>query len=157
MGNTNPLRAIKRQVHKKILNAAPTIAYEIAFEIQSHYDDCIQLFYKDYDPKFYNRTYNTYYASDGAEDVSKCYQIIDGGDKVTIRAGIQVGWFFMNDWYLHDSPEYVFPRTWELGIHGTSSIKVMSPSPKERMDKWFDLFAGDNGGLINKFIREIQL
>lgn len=128
--------------------AIPNIAYDIIFNIQSKYEDCVDAFYEDYTPFVYNRLYNTYRASSASENMASLdlfnYTISNNkkNTRITINAGINVDYSRLGEPYVDDAA-YVFTRTWEEGIHGTRNIKVMGTSPKKMMDDWFMEFKRD--------------
>lgn len=86
-------------------------------------------FYEDYDPKQYHRNFGLY----NAVHVEKYYDQAVPGITISIRSD------FMGEWY-KDPAEYVFVGAIELGFHGTSAIKVTTPSPMARFDDYMEHF-----------------
>ncbi len=148
-----------REIKSRVMSVADDIGMEIAEKIQGQFDTCVDAFYKHYKkPLYYDRFYNTYEASDGEEGVSSHYHIKQTKNGIQISAGITVDSSFLYDDAYKDGVEYVFPRTWEQGIHGTKAITPMSPSPKEKMDKWWDGFKeGGFNIIVNKHLRKVGL
>lgn len=148
----NAIEKIKRMV----VEIAPDIAYDIAEKIQIQYDNCIDLFYNDFDPVYYDRTNSTYKASYGEDGVSDLFVAQETDTGVLIEAGIIVDSSLLGSPY-KDPTDYVFTRTWEYGIHGTLAMGV-GPVPKQIMDKWFDQFKnGEYRIIVNKHLQRIGL
>lgn len=80
-------------------------------------------FYDDYDPKSYLRSGALY----GAFKIT--VMNVDGKGWVDVDVSPE----YMKANY-HDPTDYVFNGAYELGIHGTSKIKVTSPNPLEYFD-----------------------
>lgn len=134
---------IEADIRKKVQQAMADAAYDIAFDIQAAYESSIEAFYNDFSPSYYNRTYATYTGSDSAENYSKNIKVTDKD----FRAGIHVGSEFVQADY-KDPIDYVFSRTYEEGIHGTSRNGVMSPSSKILMDNAFKNIKSNLGSYV---------
>lgn len=140
------------------MSVAPMIGKEIGEEIQLHFVHAVDAFYEDYDPRFYiPRGYYTYKASTG-EDGDDLFSVSDNGEQVVITAGIYVDSGRLGSPYKDPAP-YVFTRTWAAGIHGVSSVKVTSPSPKKIMDEWFNSFKNSKEikSIVNKWLMSVGL
>lgn len=150
-------QAIK-DIKSRVMSVADDIGNDIAEAIQVKFDHCVDAFYNDFDPVYYDRTFNTYSASNGENGVSSLYEVHDNGTGVSITAGINIDSSRLGDFY-KDGVDYVFPRTWEQGIHGTIDTGgQMKQSPKSMMDQWFEGFKNSGHRLIvNKHLRRVGL
>lgn len=146
-------KAIK-EIKKRIGSVVDDIGYDIAEQIQIKWDNCVDAFYNDWNPIYYDRTYSTYMASDGEDGVSNNYSVKETDSGFEITAGINIDSSRLGTPY-KDPTDYVFQRTWEEGIHGTQfhSIKV---KPKELMDKWFEEYKKTGHRLtVSKHLRRV--
>lgn len=131
---------------------------ELTYQIEAAYESTIDEFYKDYspnngDPWYYDRTYSTYLASDGYDNLFSYETHPD-----VYVAGINVSPDNIYGKPYAYPADYVFGRTFEKGIHGINRNDVikmnkertkdnrinikrvptnMNPSPKKIMDKKF--------------------
>lgn len=126
-------KTLKEKIEKALSDAMDDFAEEIGTQIEIEYERAIEAFYDDYEPSWYERTYTTYSGSTGFESISKTVEKNDTGYLVGIDVGAR---FIKNDPYF-DGAEWVFPRTFKKGIHGTEEIKVMKPTPLSLMKKGF--------------------
>lgn len=147
VAKSNPLEDIKIDIESKYNLAVAELAAEITFQIQAAYETVVQSFYEDYTPRWYDRTYSTYEASDHAEDPFKTTPI-EGG----FNAGINVDPSFITGKPYRADTAWVFDRTFGQGIHGyfrwemrqwgqnrwrTTNLKyVMSKKKKEHFKKF---------------------
>ncbi len=147
-----------KEVKARVLGVADKIGYDLVEAIQIKYDHCVDAFYKSFTPAYYDRTYNTYSASDGEHGVSSLFDVQDSGDTIYITAGITLDSNRLQPWY-DDPTDYVFSRTWERGIHGTIETGgQMGEPPKAMMDKWFkDFQSSGHRIIVNKHLASIGL
>lgn len=158
--------SIPNELMKKINTCTRHIRNEIAKQItedlREEYRTVIADFYRDYKPHRYLRTYSSYFATN-------IYKFGGNYKKITTFASdsfttkFKVGSEFIGEPY-RASADYVFSRTFELGIHGWIPLTVkniakgmvnpelvnnkifngtqpnppLTPTPKQRMDEWFD-------------------
>ena len=90
------------------------MTYNILFEIESAYERIIDKFYSDYAPKYYNRTFSIYNASNVFDDYSKGITKTKNGYQI----GIHVSSDNISGNPYSESKETVFNRTFVQGIHG---------------------------------------
>lgn len=159
---------LQKKLNKLAATAQKLMAEEALWAITSKYEEVIDQFYAHYKPKFYKRTHSTYAASSNARfgDTRKNMRRV--GKK--IETGISVS----ADNIGHD-PYYglvntfdsqgnrisvantaaVLTNTFVHGRHGNSIVrngetiyqpKIMKPSPKGRMDKWWKKFSRGKSG-----------
>ena len=162
MAKSNPIdkavdKAMK-EIKKRVMSVAEDIGYDLVEKIQIKYDEAIDLFYKDYDPWYYDRTYSTYLGSNGEDGVSNLFHLKETDTGVEINAGITVNSDGLGQPY-KDPADYVFKRTWQWGIHGAMFTGgYTSPSPKMRMDKWFkDFVRSEHRLIVNKHLKSVGL
>lgn len=95
------------------------LAEEVVFDTQLIYEHAIDMFYKDYTPLWYRRTYSTFAASSGANGVFTPHNIRNMGayweTNITIDSNNIVGHPYRAD------TDWVFTRTFLKGIHGINS------------------------------------
>lgn len=113
MPKQDPIEDIRVDIESKFNMAVADMAADLTFQIQSAYETVIQSFYDDYTPRWYQRTYSTYEASDHADDPFK-YTPISGG----AEAGILVDPSFITGKPYRADTAWVFDRTFGKGIHG---------------------------------------
>lgn len=146
-------KAIK-EIKRRVKTVIDDIGYDIAEKIQIQWDNCVDAFYNDYDPLYYDRTYSTYLASDGEDGVSEKYSIEETDSGFIITAGITVDDSRLGEPY-NDKTPYVFQRTWEMGIHGTQFLPIRV-RPKNMMDEWFKQFVRtDHRSVINAHLKRV--
>lgn len=146
MGKGNSIISDK-EIDKIISKAIKYTAEELHYEIETVYENIIDRFYSDYNPIFYERTYNTYTASSAYHNTLRrinpirgTWKDINGRVRKNRRiydVGIIVDSGFMQ--YEYDAPwgnNWVFQRTWQKGIHGTENI-LHTIKPKKEMDNTF--------------------
>lgn len=101
--------------------------------IQGKWEECIGMFYGAYSPHRYQRTGNTYTASDrGANNY-----VAVNGNTVEVQAGIIVDPAFMAGTYMNDDNATVFGNTYSAGIHGNPKVAVTDP-PQGEFEPWFN-------------------
>ena len=109
----DPMEVMKKDIEKRFSEALEEMAEELTFQIEASYESVIQSFYEDYTPRVYERTYSTYEASDRYDDPFGFTPTSDG-----YESGIHVGPENIPGQPYHATKEWVFPRTFEEGIHG---------------------------------------
>ena len=147
------LDEVRKEVYESMYIHLNEIMKDAASDIENHFESVVDMWYEAYDPKYYNRTYDTFYASsafnsgfDPTHSVSsnrpldKNYKVTKTDDGFEAEAGILVSYGFMHGYY-DDPVSFVFPRTWEKGIHGTLKTGGRTTPPKSMMDKWFKSFS----------------
>lgn len=149
------------EIKRRVSSIVNDIGYDLAEAIQINYDKAIDLFYNDYEPWYYDRTYSTYMASDGENGVSNLFNIKSTDAGFEITAGITVDSSRLGQPY-KDPADYVFKRTWQWGIHGAmftgGFMMGRSGTPKMAMDRWFKQFKESEYGLIvNKHLKSVKL
>lgn len=138
--------ALQELIQKKVSEAIKKAADEIITETQKAYELCIDVFYEEYDPRFYGRSYGLYNAS---EDY-----YADLGDG--FEAGIKTNPSAIGSYY-HDPADYVFHGAFGLGYHGTSQIFVGKRSGSKYMNMWRRAFYKKLPGLLRKYVKSISL
>ena len=143
---------IEQQISAALNEALNEVVEELTFQIEKAYDQSVDKFYKHNPngkgkfPKYYDRTETTYQASDRYESIyGPGIEYI--GDSpvagITLREPPVIHTRSDDDepYFNHNQYssgfDYVFPRTFEKGIHGIDTLKKLDPSPKGRMDKAF--------------------
>lgn len=114
--NNNFLKEIK----KKMNIAVQHMAEDVAFQIEEIYESAIQMFYEDYAPRYYQRTYSTYEASSGAHSPLDTVKAIDNG----YQGGIYVDPSYIEGNPYRASKDWVLPRTFVEGIHGMTQFEA---------------------------------
>lgn len=110
----DPLEVIKAEIETKFNAAIIDMAAETTFLIEAAYESVVQSFYDDYTPRVYQRTYSTYLGSDRYNDP---FGFTPVGDDA-YEAGINVDPANIPGNPYRAKKEWVFPRTFEEGIHG---------------------------------------
>ena len=144
-----PYRKIERKIKKIVDNVVHEMTYDIFFEIESAYERIVDKFYDDYAPKYYNRTFSIYKAS----NVYDSFSIgVNHKGKTGSIDGYEIGIHVSSDNIIgnpySENKETVFNRTFVHGIHGFARNEIgeyviTNPSPKEQMDEWFEDFKTD--------------
>lgn len=102
-----------KKLEKKFNEAIELFAQDVAMQIEGAYENIIDEFYAEYDPRWYDRTYSTYLGSSGYYGLFNNWENGNG-----YRAGIEVDSSNIpGDPYRADK-DWVFARTFEKGIHG---------------------------------------
>ena len=109
----DPLEMIKADIEQKFQLACVEMAAEMTWRIESAYESVIQSFYDDYTPKFYDRTYSTYQASNRYDDPFGFTPVGNG-----YEAGIIVDHENIPGRPYRADKHWVFTRTFNEGIHG---------------------------------------
>lgn len=153
--------AAMNEIKKRVNSVIDDIAYDLVEAIQVNYDKAIDLFYNDYDPWYYDRTYSTYMASDGENGVSNLFNIKSTDAGFEITAGITVDSSRLGRPY-KDPTDYVFKRTWQWGIHGAmftgGFMMGNNGTPKMFMDKQFKKFSrSEYKFIVNKHLKSVGL
>lgn len=126
---------IQADILKKLKNAISEAAYDIAFEIEGHYEMYIDKFYEFQTKGTYSRGYNLYLGSDVQGNPSSGITFFDNG----FQAGIHVSSANLGEPY-KDPASYVFTGAYEMGIHGTTNTGGQGVAPMSLMNSWFDSF-----------------
>lgn len=113
MPKQDPIEDIRIDIEARFNMAIADMATLMTYQIESAYQSIIQSFYDDYTPRWYQRTYSTYEASDHADDPFK-YTPFEGG----AEAGISVDPSFITGKPYRADTAWVFDRTFGKGIHG---------------------------------------
>lgn len=109
----DPMEMIRKDIESKFDMTCAKMAAEMTWRIQSGYESVVQSFYDDYTPRFYNRTYSTYLASDRESDPFGFTPTSDG-----YNAGIIVDHENIPGSPYRADKHWVFTRTFKEGIHG---------------------------------------
>lgn len=112
-----------------LYSAAEEMATEVLWEIEHNYESVIDRFYEHYDPLYYDRTYSTYLASSGYDNLYSSRNFIFMSNEYDV--GINI-----NSKRIPGSPyradkDWVFSRTFEKGIHGINT-RLGWGSPKKK-------------------------
>ena len=118
--------AISKEINAYIAQKANQIADEVK-EIARL---SIQDWYNSYHPKYYRRTYATYAGVTRVCIIKDHFAI----------AGVRIDPSQVPDTYYHDSPGYVFPRTFFQGIHGTIGTGGITTPPAKILAKNFNTY-----------------
>lgn len=151
----DPMADIVKDTKKRYSKAIEEMAEEVAYEIEKSYESVIDMFYSDYTPRIYQRTYSTYLGSNAYNDIFN-NGVIQYGN--SYFAGINVSSSNIPGNPYEAYKGWVFDRTFYKGIHGINRNdlmqmnkkrskdnhitirnmpKNMSPAPKKLMDKEF--------------------
>ena len=121
------LNELKPLIRKSINNALEQTAIELNYMIEIMYGQAIDAFYNSYEPDYYRRTFSTYYGSDLYDNPQINVATKMGNDYI---AGITVSSDNIPGHPYNRSPkdypnktEWVFNRTYQFGIHGTTMIE----------------------------------
>lgn len=109
---------------KSYENAIEKTARRIGREIEKAYEAEIKRFYDDYDPISYERTYSTWWASDGYRNYPSWNKYLGN---LQYEAGIVVDPMNIQNKKGHPyraTTMWVFDRTWRLGIHGINKRNI---------------------------------
>ncbi len=152
------LDEIKNEDYLEMEVRINSIMKDIAEDLEKGYESAVETWYKSYDPKYYDRTYDTYFGSSGFDGyerghisgnkINNCYSVKRTKDGFDGDAYIYVNPSRLHGYY-EDSTDYVFNRSWSLGIHGATGTGGQTDSPESIMDKWFDGFKNN----IYKYLR----
>lgn len=125
------------EIKIKIAPGLERVARKIGSRIELDFERSIDMFYEDYDPRYYKRTSNTYKASSGYKNPNSTW--IKIGD-LEYECGIDVDPSNMDQgayakkggWGSHGlaTPDFIFPRTFVRGIHGFTRATL------QKNDKW---------------------
>lgn len=114
---------IEKELKKALIPALKQTAVQINGLIEDEFEHAVYAFYQDYEPKYYRRTYSTYYASslyDNDEGLLNPKELSEG----LFEAGISVssdnipGQPYYKKGQHRPDKEWVFKRTYYKGIHG---------------------------------------
>ena len=129
MGKKNDLSDVVLNDFKKKYNkAVKEFAQEIAHEIERAYESVIDMFYEDYDPLYYRRTYSTYLASTGYNHLYEPWNFQHIGDSYFVGINVDGSNIPGNPYraYKH----WVFDRTFYKGIHGINRNDLIKMNKK---------------------------
>ena len=106
-------------IKEKFNKVAEKFAQEVLWAIENQYESVIDVFYADYNPLYYYRTYSTYLASSGYKQLysPENYMSFDNYYNVGISIDSQK---IPGNPYRADT-DWVFNRTFEKGIHGINT------------------------------------
>ena len=151
------LEQIKNDIRKVMKSALRKTAIELNYMIEEIYEQAIDAFYDSYDPKYYDRTFSTYKASNLYENYAKQENPIPMGEGFV--AGIEVtsdnipGKPYNRS--KKDKPnktEWVFNRTYTKGIHGVSMLERRSWGKNYHWDKYRRIVQGKKGKyMLNQY------
>ena len=105
-------------------------ANKIADEVKEIARLSIQDWYDAYTPRSYRRTFATYAGITRVCIVKDYYAV----------AGVKIDPSQVPDTYYHDSPGYVFPRSFVQGIHGTIGTGGQTTPPIQILRKNFNTY-----------------
>lgn len=117
-------------------DAVEEMAQEVLFRIENIYETAIDRFYADYNPLYYNRTYSTYLASSGYDNLFSPQNIHGSGNQWT--AGITVGPANIPGKPYRADTDWVFDRTFNKGIHGIRAGKAFGKSFDKKFLRVYD-------------------
>lgn len=109
----DPVQAMKAEIEQKFNMALASMAAEMTWRIESAYESVVQSFYDEYTPKYYDRTYSTYLASDKYNDPFGFTPLSDG-----YESGIGIDHENIPGNPYRADKHWVFTRTFAEGIHG---------------------------------------
>lgn len=125
MAKKNPIEDIRIDIENRYNMAIADMASQVTEQIEAAYETVIQSFYDDYTPRWYDRTYSTYEASDHADDIFKTTPIDNG-----FEAGIKIDPSFINGKPYRADTAWVFDRTFGKGIHGYFKWEMKQWAPQ---------------------------
>ena len=125
MAKSNPLEDIKIDIESRFNMAIADMASQITEQIETAYETVIQSFYDDYTPRWYDRTFSTYEASDHIDDMFKITPIENG-----YNAGINIDPSFIKGSPYRADTAWVFDRTFGKGIHGYFKWEMKQWAPQ---------------------------
>lgn len=105
-------------------------ANQIADDVKELARASIQEWYDAYAPRSYRRTYATFAASTRICEISSNSAI----------AGVRIDPGQVPDMYHHDPPSYVFPRSFNQGIHGTIGTGGQTTPPRDILTDKFNAY-----------------
>lgn len=123
----NKIYQIAKQRASEELNKK---ANQIADDVKEMARSSIQEWYDAYYPRSYRRTYATFAGSTRVCEIGETSAV----------AGVRIDPGQVPDTYYHDPPSYVFPRSFDLGIHGTIDTGGQTTSPREILNKKFNAY-----------------
>ena len=172
MGKKNIFDEILKDQIKRKNEAMREIAEKVARQIEDGYKSAIDAFYKDYEPEYYDRTYETYRGSSGYDNLYGGIQQF--GDLFYTGINVSSSNIPGNPYRAYKG--WVFDRTFYHGIHGLNrndiirmnknykkgdvrvqmrAPKNMTPPPEKLMDKEFKLLKKQLKD--NKYFEDIML
>lgn len=154
-----------KEIIKRADRACKMAAKEVGEEIQLAYDESVTDFYSSYSPTWYDRTGSTYKASTGYSGKTS-WQI----GEMHYRCGIRLDPGLMGEpynignhgWakYGIATADFIFSRTWDLGIHGFTAqefqatndlmrsmgfkewdLGIINPKTHKKFESWQGLWA----------------
>lgn len=158
-------KKIKKKAEKIVKDTLDNIREELAFQIEEHFELYIDRFYAHYpEPRRYERTGSTYYASDSYKDFTSA--LVRDGNRVGIIVSSEN--IPGNPYYVEGvygmrkngeavDKEWVFNNTFALGRHGYPPYEgktPMSPSPLSNMTDWFIGLKTNKNKIQNKIKEE---
>ena len=140
------LNALKPIISEVMNNALEQTAVELNYIIEIMYGNVIDAFYNSYEPKYYKRTFSTYYGSnlydnDNINNPSKVGNDFIAGIEVT-SDNIPGHPYNRSKKDKPNKTEWVFNRTYQLGIHGTTQIEKRHWGKNNYWDKYRRIVQG---------------
>lgn len=151
---------------------------ELGYRLEIAYGQCIDKFYSNYEPHYYDRTYSLYSGSNTWDNPLKNkkkigknrYYIAIYVGAENVIPNINSNNLPYDDISYRDGVDFVFDRSFEQGIHGMTPEEAKraglswhkkpdNPTPKRRMDKEYKRIANNNAMdlLFGEFIsRELS-
>jgi len=153
MPKQDPIEDIRVDIESKFNMAVADMAAQMTYQIESAYKSIIQSFYEDYTPRWYQRTFSTYEASDHEDDPFK-YTPISGG----AEAGIHVDPSFITGKPYRADTAWVFDRTFGKGIHGYFKweMKQWAPQTWKNMNRKYVMSSARKERLANFLAKSIK-
>lgn len=168
---STPLDYIVEEQKQKLKNALPKAAKEIGHALGAKFISTVSEFYNQYDPRIYKRTYGVYDFGYGVGGKRRYVQ--KSGDRYS--CGLRVDPSFMSGnpyakshGWTDISPSDIYYISFVGGLHGYdadvlapvqekyvlhNAPPVMSPSPMEVMDDFFDEYTVDRVvGIIESYM-----
>lgn len=149
---------LKKEVFNYVKPRLEEILENVLLTLHNQYTRIINEWYNNFDPKEYERTYNTYYASplrDTAHQLENYYKITMNNDQIVGIAWLTISSKTMYQNTYKDPVGYVFHNTWVRGVHGNEwlnkRIKHPMDPPKTIMYRWFKDFKRDG---VNKILKK---
>lgn len=141
---------------EKLFNdAVEEMAHEIVWKIENIYETAIDKFYADYNPLYYDRTYSTYLASSGYDNLFTPRNVYGNGHYWTAQIMINSNYIPGNPYHAKNK-DWVFNRTFSGGIHGINTGKQWGTNSKVRKyqrikgKKVFEAIWMNNSGITQR-------
>ena len=114
---------------KLFYDSAQELAEEVLWEIENAYENAIDMFYADYDPLWYYRTYSSYYGSSGSQDLFSSENYNFANDIYNVGINVDSSYIPGEPYKAHRrkngaDKDWVFRRTFLQGIHGINARQM---------------------------------